>query len=78
MCWEAGSISSSLLPSIPGVYCSGWVKTGPIGVIVSTMNGSFETGANLLDDLANGVVDANSPKPGSDFIVDNVLKSKGG
>ncbi|XP_018497010.1 NADPH:adrenodoxin oxidoreductase, mitochondrial [Galendromus occidentalis] len=62
---------------LPGVYCSGWVKTGPIGVIVSTMNGSFETGANLLDDLTNGVIDSVSPRGGSELIVHQILKSKG-
>ncbi|CAL8262784.1 unnamed protein product [Arctogadus glacialis] len=27
----------------PGLYCRGWLKTGPIGVIAITMNNSFDT-----------------------------------
>lgn len=76
----------SLLTHIPildvlvlpaGVYCSGWVKTGPVGVIVSTMNGSFETGSSLLKDLSDGVIDRSVSKPGSDYIIGEVLKQKG-
>ncbi|OQR71571.1 NADPH:adrenodoxin oxidoreductase [Tropilaelaps mercedesae] len=69
---EAGRVAG-----LPGVYCSGWVKTGPVGVIVSTMNGSFETGANLLKDLNSGVIDSSVSKPGSDLIVNQILKEKG-
>lgn len=42
-----------------GLYCSGWVKTGPIGVILSTMNDAFETADTILDDLQQG----NLPTP---------------
>eukprot|EP00731_Ephydatia_muelleri_P028922 Em0020g566a len=37
-----------------GLYCSGWVKTGPIGVILSTMNDAFETADTILNDLQCG------------------------
>lgn len=60
-----------------GVYCSGWVKTGPIGVIVSTMNSSFETGSNLLSDINKGAIDGTVSKPGRNFIVNDILKKKG-
>ena len=37
-----------------GLYCSGWVKRGPVGVIVDTMNDAFATGATISDDVKNG------------------------
>eukprot|EP00842_Homolaphlyctis_polyrhiza_P004743 jgi/Hompol1/526/HPOL_005346-RA len=36
------------------LYVSGWIKTGPRGVIASTMYDAFETAESLLEDLANG------------------------
>ncbi|XP_035206553.1 NADPH:adrenodoxin oxidoreductase, mitochondrial-like, partial [Stegodyphus dumicola] len=39
-----------------GLYCSGWVKTGPTGVILSTMYGSYETAEKLLEDIKKGDV----------------------
>ncbi|GBM15867.1 NADPH:adrenodoxin oxidoreductase, mitochondrial [Araneus ventricosus] len=57
-----------------GLYCSGWVKTGPIGVLVSTMSSSYETGDTVLKDLANG--ELNDVTKGRDEILD-LLKKKG-
>ncbi|ESN94409.1 hypothetical protein HELRODRAFT_156059 [Helobdella robusta] len=34
-----------------GLYCSGWLKTGPVGVLVSTMNSAFETGKSVVEDI---------------------------
>ena len=31
------------MPCRVGLYCSGWVKTGPVGVILTTMDNAFET-----------------------------------
>lgn len=39
-----------------GLYCSGWVKRGPVGVLATTMNDSFETGKILVEDLKSGVL----------------------
>lgn len=39
---------------ILGLYCSGWVKSGPVGVILSTMNGSYETAEKILEDIPKG------------------------
>lgn len=38
----------------PGLYCSGWSATGPSGVLVNTMNVSFEVGRNILHDFKSG------------------------
>lgn len=48
-----------------GLYVSGWLKTGPTGVIATTMNSSFDTARSLLDDLSSGAVDVTAERPGS-------------
>jgi adrenodoxin-NADP+ reductase len=35
---------------VPGMYCSGWVKRGPTGVIASTMDDAFNTADIILRD----------------------------
>ena len=37
-----------------GLYCSGWVKTGPVGVILNTMENAFETAQVILEDHKQG------------------------
>lgn len=41
---------------VPGLYCSGWVRRGPTGVIATTMNDACETGKIVVQDLESGVV----------------------
>lgn len=55
-------ISPSLGPAgpltaghVPGMYCSGWVKRGPTGVIASTMDDAFITGDIIARDWESGV-----------------------
>lgn len=49
-------MSSSLAPGdmavahIPGMYCAGWVKRGPTGVIASTMEDAFSTAETIAKD----------------------------
>ena len=59
-----------------GLYCSGWVKRGPIGVIVSTMNDAFETGKMVLDDLATGQLLTSPDHKGLELVLP-VLREKG-
>ena len=40
---------------VPGMYCAGWVKRGPTGVIASTMDDAFRTGDIIAADWSNGV-----------------------
>ena len=35
---------------IPGLYCSGWVKKGPVGVIANTMEDAFDTAESIAQD----------------------------
>ncbi|KTW31384.1 hypothetical protein T552_00029 [Pneumocystis carinii B80] len=38
---------------LPGIYTSGWIKTGPVGVIANTMHGAFETANSIIQDWKN-------------------------
>ena len=38
-----------------GLYCSGWVKTGPIGVILNNITKSYETADAIREDFVNGI-----------------------
>jgi adrenodoxin-NADP+ reductase len=39
---------------IPGMYCAGWVKRGPTGVIANTMEDAFATAEAISKDWCNG------------------------
>ncbi|KAM4526669.1 NADPH:adrenodoxin oxidoreductase, mitochondrial [Fundulus diaphanus] len=60
----------------PGLYCSGWLKTGPTGVIATTMNNSFDTARSLLEDMDSGKLDVSVAKAGSQ-IVSSLLEERG-
>ncbi|KAM3084924.1 NADPH-adrenodoxin reductase [Clarireedia jacksonii] len=45
-----GWASSDSSRHIPGMYCAGWVKRGPTGVIASTMLDAFSTADTIADD----------------------------
>ncbi|XP_042253250.1 NADPH:adrenodoxin oxidoreductase, mitochondrial isoform X2 [Thunnus maccoyii] len=59
-----------------GVYCSGWLKTGPTGVIGTTMNNSFDTAQSLVEDMNSGTLDVSTGKPGSQSI-STLLEKRG-
>lgn len=54
-----------------GLYVTGWVKTGPTGVIATTMRESFEVAETMLEDYYKNQVDK-SPKPGFDGVKDHI------
>ncbi|CAG9938514.1 unnamed protein product [Clonostachys rosea f. rosea IK726] len=39
---------------VPGLYCAGWLKRGPTGVIASTMQDAFTTGDAIAQDWLSG------------------------
>lgn len=45
---------------VSGIYCSGWVKRGPTGVIASTMQDAFATADTIVEDLNAGAPFLNS------------------
>ena len=42
----------------PGLYCAGWLATGPRGVIVDTMNEAFKVGQTVAEDLVTSSSEA--------------------
>lgn len=60
----------------PGVYSAGWLSTGPVGVILSTMSSAFETGASVVDDIQSQVIDVMENKQGFSAI-NTKLNAKG-
>lgn len=49
-----------------GLYVSGWLATGPTGVILTTMNNSFMVAKHICQDIQNNFID-NSIKAGLDL-----------
>jgi adrenodoxin-NADP+ reductase len=41
---------------VPGMYCAGWVKRGPTGVIASTLDDAFTTADVIVKDWQNQVL----------------------
>ncbi|NWJ12169.1 ADRO protein, partial [Crypturellus undulatus] len=68
--------SSGRVLGAPGLYCSGWVKRGPTGVIITTMNDSFDTAQAVLEDLQAGVLDVAASREGFGA-VGSILRSRG-
>jgi len=64
VCWRAG------------LYCSGWVKRGPVGVLATTMNDAFETGKIIVEDLKSGNHLPTEASAGRETVLDK-LKQKG-
>jgi ferredoxin--NADP+ reductase len=59
----------------PGVYCAGWIKRGPTGVIGTNKKDATETVGLLLEDAAAGRLE---PKPGATAAaVDALLAERG-
>ena len=58
---------------VPGVYCTGWIKRGPVGLIGHTKSDASETVKHLVADAA-GFTPA--PEPDPDAVVD-FLRAKG-
>lgn len=52
-----------------GLYCSGWLKTGPTGVIGTTMTNSFDTARSVLDDMEDGTLQVSTHRPGARTII---------
>lgn len=63
-----GSVSQSR--QVPGMYCAGWVKRGPTGVIASTMQDAFATGEAIVQDWLSGApfLNSNSHNPSQGWV----------
>ena len=56
---EAGRVLGEDGRPLPGVYCAGWIKRGPTGVIGTNKKDAAETVEALLADVAAGTVGGN-------------------
>ncbi|XP_042874385.1 NADPH:adrenodoxin oxidoreductase, mitochondrial-like isoform X1 [Penaeus japonicus] len=57
-----------------GIYVSGWIGTGPVGVILSTMTSGFTSGKMLVADLNSGQIDGTSARGGKEEILEGLTK----
>jgi len=49
---EVGRVLAVGGEQVPGIYCTGWVKNGPTGVIANTMDDAFATAETIAEDWA--------------------------
>jgi adrenodoxin-NADP+ reductase len=47
---ERGPVAGLSAAHVPGMYCAGWVKRGPTGVIASTMDDAFHSADIIMKD----------------------------
>ncbi|CAD5115903.1 DgyrCDS4838 [Dimorphilus gyrociliatus] len=59
-----------------GLYCSGWIKRGPTGVIATTMNDGFETAKTILEDINSSRIDITSDQLGFDGLANSLKDIK--
>ena len=55
---ESGRVRDATGAAIPGVYCTGWIKRGPSGVIGTNKKDASETVELLLEDARAGLLPA--------------------
>ena len=61
-----GRVTDAAGSPIPGVYATGWIKRGPVGLIGHTKGDALETITNLLADAAAGALPAPVVSAGDD------------
>jgi ferredoxin/flavodoxin---NADP+ reductase len=72
---QGGRVVDHLGNFVPGVYCAGWIKRGPTGVIGTNKKDATETVELLLEDAAAGRLQA---KPDATVAaVDELLAERG-
>jgi hypothetical protein len=59
-----------------GLYVTGWLATGPVGVILSTMTHAFGVGRAVEVDVRCGNVDVSQARPGHTAVA-KLLKDRG-
>jgi ferredoxin--NADP+ reductase len=61
-----GRVTDAAGTPVPGVYATGWIKRGPVGLIGHTKGDALETITNLVADAASGLLAAPAVAPGAD------------
>ncbi|KAJ1966345.1 NADPH-adrenodoxin reductase [Dipsacomyces acuminosporus] len=73
----AGRVISDDGEVVPGLYASGWVKRGPVGVIATTMMDAYHTADAILADIKNGNIASGNAARSSTTAIDQVLSEAG-
>lgn len=66
---EGGRVLGEDGQPLVGIYATGWVKRGPVGLIGSTKSDAQETIANLVEDAQAGLLEATSEAVGHDAMI---------
>ncbi len=53
---EGGRVVDDVGSAEPGVYCAGWIKRGPTGIIGTNKKDATQTVDLLLEDLESGAL----------------------
>ncbi|MBO0594240.1 FAD-dependent oxidoreductase [Nesterenkonia sp. E16_7] len=70
---EAGRVTEQDGAHVNGIYATGWIKRGPVGLIGHTKGDALETIGCLLEDLHHLPV---APEPAEDAVIE-LLESRG-
>jgi ferredoxin--NADP+ reductase len=73
---EGGRLRDAEGKPVPGVYCAGWIKRGPTGVIGTNKKDATETIELLLDDARAGLLTRRDPAATA-ASVEELLASRG-
>lgn len=63
------SPDSPLEDALPGIYATGWIKRGPVGLIGSTKSDAQQTIAHLVEDANEGRLHAKTSEVGHEAMV---------
>lgn len=70
---EEGRVVDAEGAAVPGVYATGWIKRGPVGLIGATKSDALETINHLLEDRT-ALADPDFPEPSA---IESLLEEKG-
>ena len=70
---EGGRVLDQTGSHIPGVYCTGWIKRGPVGLIGHTKADAIETIGHLMSDRGSWW----SPSEPGEEAIEETLRSRG-
>lgn len=70
---EEGRVIDAEGTVLPGVYATGWIKRGPVGLIGATKSDALETINHLLEDRT-ALADPDFPEPSA---IESLLEEKG-
>ena len=66
---DGGRVLDETGALVPGVYCAGWIKRGPTGVIGTNKKDATETVDLLLEDARSGVLPERAAEAGIDALL---------